>query len=97
MEPAARHRLAVERAKGAGPDVEDDLGALDAARRQAFEEPGREVEACRRGRDRTGLPRIDRLVAREVGVGVLVAFAADVRGQGRLTFGVGVHARIEAK
>ena len=63
-----RHILALHRQEGAGADVQRDKGPGDAARRQAIEQVGREVQPSGGCGDRAGRAGIDGLVAFAVGV-----------------------------
>ena len=75
------HVVDLHRTEGPGTDVEHDLGALHAARREPRQEQLREVQTRGRCGDAAGLARVDGLVALAIRWSVL---AADVGGQRRV-------------
>ena len=71
-QPAARHRLAVQRSKGSRPHVEDDLGALDEHGNLAI--AGRLKDLIIRGGHNIYPTRIEDLAVKHPGIAKAAAF-----------------------
>jgi hypothetical protein len=79
-----REAVGLHREEGAGPDMQGEMGDLDAARLELLKDAWGEVEPGCWGGHGTGVPGVDSLVSLSVGFRGGTFGALDVGGEGQL-------------